>query len=321
MLRFGTALFPLLLVSITHAVFEFHTCYKCVPRFVTAYNLRHSIIHAYATFAMLSIFSTMCKAYAILLTSLVIDNAGNVKGTVLQLEPDIRMYSHDHIPYVIFSLSLIFILVVCPGLLISTYPTSLYGKYFSKCLSARKQLAIKIFVETVNCGFKDGLNGTHDYRMIPGIIILLALAYSVIVSILYPYIFSATPLLVGMIMILSSLLVSYLRPCKDLLTNMSLSLNLLLLGVLSFFLALWWEDMLLNSEFLASLIITLTFIPHVTMLFWVLYRVLQRFNCLSRCIEFVQRQPLYQTLRSFRLQQTAADTSDDDDELQPLLRN
>ena len=325
MLGFSTALFPLLLVSITYAVVDFKTWYKCVPRFVTAYNLRHSIIHAFATFTMLSIFSTMCQAYAILQTTSVIDIEGKVKGKVLREDPTIRIYSDEHIPYLIVSLSLVFILVVCPGLLISIYPTRLYGKLSSQYLSARKQLAIKIFVETVNCGFKNGLNGTRDYRMIPGIMILLVIIYAILRSVLYPYIFDGTPLLeVGMIMILSAFLVSYLRPCKDLITNMSLSFNLLLLGVLSFLLTLWWQDMLLNSELLASFISTLTFIPHVMMLFWVLYCVLQRFNCLSRCVEFVQRQSLYQTLLSFtsdriRLQQTAADTSDDDDESQPLL--
>ena len=325
MLGFSTALFPLLLVSITYAVVEFKTWYKCVPRFVTAYNLRHSIIHAFATFTMLSIFSTMCQTYAMLDSTSVIDIAGKVKGKVLGLDPSIKIYSDEHIPYLIVSLSLVFILAVCPGLLISIYPTRLYGKLSSQCLSARKQLAIKIFVETVNCGFKDGLNGTRDYRMIPGIMILLPLIYVILRSVLHPYIFEGTPVLVmGMIMILSAVLVSYLRPCKDLVTNMSLSFNLLLLGVLSFLITLWWQDMLLNSELLASFISTLTFIPHVMMLFWVLYCVLQRFNCLSRCVEFVQRQSPYQTLLSFtsdriRLQQTAADTSDDDDESQPLL--
>ena len=320
MLGFATALFPLLLVSITYAVVEFNAWYKCVPRFVTAYNLRHSIIHAFATFIMLSIFSTACVAYAMLDSTSVIDITGKVKGKVLELNPTIRMYSDDHIPYLIVSLSLVFILVVCPGLLISIYPTRLYGKFSSQCLSARKQLAIKIFVETVNCGFKDGLNGTCDCRMIPGIMILLALTFSILMSALPHYGFDGTPpLTIGIILTLSAFLVAYLRPCKDLVTNISLSLNLLLLGVLSFLTALWWQDMLLNSELLASCIITLTFIPHIIMLLWVLYRVLQRFNCLSHCVEFVQRQSLYQTLLSFtsdriRLQQTAADTCGDDDE-------
>ena len=325
MLGFGTALFPPLLVSITYAVVEFNTWYKCVPRFVTAYNLRHSIIHAFATFTMLSIFSTMCQAYAMLNSTSVIDIAGKVKGKVLVLDPSITIYSDDHIPYMIVSFSLVFILVICPGFLLSIYPTTLYGKLSSQCLSSRKQLAIKIFVETVNCGFKDGLNGTRDYRMIPGIMIMLALSYSILMSVLPGHAFNgAQPIITGIVIILSSFLVLYLCPCKDLLTNMSLSFNLLLLGFLSFLTAFFWQDMLLNSELLASLIITLTFIPHGMMLFWVLYCVLQRFNCLSHCAEFVQRQPLYQTLLSFtsdriRLQQTAADTSGDDTESQPLL--
>ena len=249
-----------------------------------------------------------------------------MKEKVLQQDPTIRTYSDEHIPYLIVSLLFVFILVVCPGLLISIYPTRLYVKLSSQCLSARKQLAIKIFVETVNCGFKDGLNGTRDYRMIPGVLILLGLTYAILMSSLFLKNFNGLqPFTIGMIIILSAFLVSYLRPCKNLLTIMSLSLNLLLLGVISSLTTLWWQDMLLNSELLASCLITLTFIPHVMMLFWVLYRVLQRFKCLSHCVEFVQRQSLYQTLLSFtsdriRLQQTAADpNNDDDDESQPLL--
>ena len=325
MLGFSTALFPLLLVSITYAVVEVNACYKCVPRFLTAYNYRHSIIHAFATFTILSIFSTICQAYSLLETTSVIDITGNVKVKVLQQDPTIRTYSDEHIPYLIVSLLFVFILVVCPGLLISLYPTRLYVKLSSQCLSVRKQIAIKIFVETVNCGFKDGLNGTCDYRMIPGVLILLGLTYAILMSFLSLKNFNGLqPFTIGMIIILSAFLVSFLRPCKDLLTNMFLSLNLLLLGVISFLTTLWWQDMLLNSKLLASCIITLTFIPHVMMLFWVLYPVLQRFNCLSRCVEFVQQQSLYQTFLSFtsdriRLQQTAADTSDGDDESQPLL--
>ena len=204
MLGFGTALFPLLLVSITYAVVEFNTWYKCVPRFVTAYNLRHSIIHAFATFTMLSIFSTMCQAYAMLKSTSVIDMTGKVKGKVLELDPSITIYSDDHIPYLIVSLSLVFTLVICPGFLLSMYPTRLYGKLSSQCLSSRKQLAIKIFVETVNCGFKDGLNGTRDYRMIPGIMIMLALSYSILMSVSPGHGFNgAQPIITRMIIILS----------------------------------------------------------------------------------------------------------------------
>ena len=326
MLGFNTVLFPLLLVSVTYAVVEFTAWYKIVPRFVSAYNFRHSIIHAFATFTMLSIFSTMCQAYAILQTTSVFDITGKMKGSVLQLDPSIRMYSRDHIPYLAISLLLVFILVAIPGILITMYPTRLYGKLSSKCLSTRKQLAVKIFVETVNCGFKDGLNGTRDYRMIPGIMILLALAYSLLMAALPHHGFDGTPpLTAGGILALSGFLVSYLRPCKDLPTNISLSFNLLLIGVFSFLTVLWWQDMLLNSELLASWVVALSLIPHTLMLLWVLYRVLQRFKCLSRSVEAVQRQPLVQRLlsltsgRVYALQQTEDESFDDEEETQPLL--
>ena len=107
----------------------------------------------------------------------------NVRVKVLQQDPTIRAYSDEHIPYLIVSLSFVFTLIFCPGLLISLYPTILYGKLSSQCLSGRKQLVvIKIFVETVNCGFKDGLNGIHNYRMIPGVLILLGLTYAILLS-------------------------------------------------------------------------------------------------------------------------------------------
>ena len=54
--------------------------------------------------------------------------AGELKGNVLQLDPSMKMYGDDHLPYLIVSLSLVFILVVCPGLPISIYPTRLNGK-------------------------------------------------------------------------------------------------------------------------------------------------------------------------------------------------
>ncbi|CAI8058360.1 hypothetical protein GBAR_LOCUS31728 [Geodia barretti] len=84
-------------------------------------------------------------------------------------------------------------------------------------------------------------------------------------------------------------------------------------------------DMLLNSELLASWVVALSLIPHTLMLLWVLCHVLQRFKCLSRSVEAVQRQPLVQRLlsltsgRVYALQQTEDESLDDEEETQPLL--
>ena len=174
MLGFCTAFYPLFLVIVSYIAIEMRARYnlirKCDCKLNSTRNVSHSIIHAFATFTILSVFSVMCQGYAVLQASRVLDIHGNVRKTVVFCESNIVLFSSEHLPYVFATLFTAFILVVCPGLLLCVYPTRVYER-FSRCISVRKQLAVKIFVESIHGGFKDGLNGTRDYRMIPGVII------------------------------------------------------------------------------------------------------------------------------------------------------
>ena len=292
-LQFSTALYPLFLVLVTYSIIELNARYdlirKCIIRFPPMYNVGHSIIHAFATFMMLSMFSTLCQGYAILQTSRLRDMYDLVIMSVLFCNPDIVMFSRKHLPYLIISLALVFILAMCPALLLCLYPTRVYGK-LSRYLSVRKQLAVKIFVETVHGEFKDGLNNTRDYRMIPGIIIISGLTYSLLMSILPHHGFSGfPPLTIGLIIVFVSFLVSYLHPCKSLLTNMSLSFHLLLISVMSLLIALWWQDLMLDTDILASTIVSISIIPHALMITWIGHYVLQKYNCCSHGVQVVQK--------------------------------
>ena len=289
MLGFLTSLFPLSLVVLTYSVIEINARYSIIKRWnvFTNRNVEHSIIHAFATFTILSISSTACQGYAILQSTSMFNITGKVIRSILTCNPEIVMFSQKHFPYLFVSLVLVFILVMCPGLLIVIYPTRVYGK-LSSCLSARKQLMITIFAETIHGDFKNGLNGTRDYRAIPGVFILLALAFSLLMSILPHFGFDGfPPLTIGFILACTSLLVSYLRPCKSLPTNMSLSFNLLLIGALSILTALWWQDLVLDTDVLAMVIVVGSVIPHVLILAWIGHCVLYKFNLYSRGAEAV----------------------------------
>ena len=206
---------------------------------------------------------------------------------------------HEHLPYVFATLFTAFILVVCPGLLLCVYPTRVYAK-LSYCISVRKQISVKIFVESIHSGFKDGLNGTRDYRMIPGVIILLALVFSLLVPTLPHYGFSGfSPITTGLIFFFASYIVSFLRPCKSLLMNLSISFHLLLMGVMSLSIALWWQDLMLDSEILASAIALLSVIPHALMVLWVGHKIVQGYNCYRLFAQIVLKMlnSMYQTCR------------------------
>ena len=320
MMGFIRSLFPLFLVLVTYTAIEFDACYGLFTQFITTHNLRDTIVHAFATFTMLSIFSTLCQAYAMLQTSVVMDVSGNIRGSVLQFDPTIEMWRVSHVPYLTASLCLVFFLVACPGILLCIYPTRLY-RTISQRFSTRKQLALKIYAETVNCGFKDGLNGTRDYRMIPGAMILLALIYSVLTSVLPHYGFDGfPPLTIGVIFVLLALAFSYIRPCKTLLTNISFSVHMLLMGTLSVLCALWWQDLLLDSELLASWIVMISLLPHIFMLSWVTCTLCKRYGC-SDCVAEYGNRFIYKVCGAFQfssgaiglpLTDAAADESSDD---------
>ena len=303
MLGFCTAFYPLFLVIVSYLAIEMRARYnlirKCVCKLNSTRNVSHSIIHTFATFTILSVFSVMCQGYAVLQASRVLDVHGNVRKTVVFCESTIVLFSYEHLPYVFATLFTAFILVVCPGLLLCVYPTRVYAK-LSRCISVRKQIAVKIFVESIHSGFKDGLNGTRDYRMIPGVIILLALVFSLLVPTLPQYGFGGfSPITTGLIFSFVSYIVSFLRPCKSLVMSMSISFHLLLMGVMSLSIALWWQDLMLDSEILASTIALLSVIPHALMVLWVGHKIVQGYNGYPRGAQVVLKmlKSMYQTCR------------------------
>ena len=169
-------------------------------------------------------------------------------------------------------------LAVCPALLLCLYPTRVYEKV-SRCLSPRKRITITIFVEALHSCFKDGLNGTRDYRMLAGCFFNPILAYGplyIIVNRLESEDINRC-ILEALLSFLFSFFLSYMKPCKSRSTNISISFLFLLCGVLCFTNELWKADLLFNTETLAGLIVILTSLPHILISIWVGYKV----ACLS----------------------------------------
>ena len=98
------------------------------------------------------------------------NNSSNYK-TVLFFDSSVELFSSTHI-YCLLKASLqCLIFVLLPSVMLLVYPTRIY-QYFSKFISSRKRLSITIFAEALNNCFKDGLNGTRDYRSFVGFLLL-----------------------------------------------------------------------------------------------------------------------------------------------------
>ena len=296
MLSLVTVTYPVVLVIITCILMELHArnyriihiLWRPFSFILNKINITtvtsDAVIHAFASFIVLSninIYNTW--VYVVENISVYI-NGGTVYKKVLYIDPTVEWLTHKHIEYFLIATVPYIFLSLIPSFLLLIYPTRIY-RYLSRCLSARKRLAITAFAEALNSCFKDGLNGTRDYRAFAGIIIMSPILYSaiktVILEIGYPH-RSASVLSIG----LCSLILSFLKPCKSSIANLSLSFHSAMFGVIVIAYYLWIDDLSTPTKTLELTFILIPVASHALVLTWAGYtltrRILTHFGCQCR---------------------------------------
>ena len=241
-----------------------------------------NIIYAFATFTFLSSttlvlnITSLTHVSSLFFTS-IHPNVTTTKTRVLYTDPSVVVFSHEHILYLMIAMVPCIFLVLTPALLLCVYPTRIYRR-LSQLISTRKQLAITAFAEALHNCFKDGLNGTRDYRALAGLVILsypVALSLSYITwKIVAPPTGLTRDKISGYMLFALSLVVSFVRPCKSTLANFSLSYHAFILGVLIFG-RNYWGDFSVKTETLELTFIIIPLLSHMFVFFWVVYIMCQ----------------------------------------------
>ena len=286
MLGLGIPLFLVLLMIIAYTSIEIHAKskkmqYFCLPvtfcftKFSNSWDVGNSLIHAFATFIILSSYTIMYNIYNLVKFSPLYNVNATSQRYILFIDSNIAVHSTEYIVCVAFSVVVCIPLAICPALLLCLYPTRLYEK-LSRCISARKRIAIKIFVEALHSSFKDGLNGTQDYRILAGFfsnfLLVVGAAHFIVNWLETKYLINKS-LTEALMFILISFCLSHMKPCKSLITNLSLSFHFLIAGIFCITWELWSHDFSFNTEALAAVIVVLTSLPHILILTWAGYKV------------------------------------------------
>ena len=238
----------------------------------------NAIFNAFATFTFLSSTTLVMSVstltvYSILHIKSINHNVTNITQ-VLYIDPSVVYYSHEHILYLMIAMVPCIFLVIIPALLLCVYPTRIYRR-LSQLISTRKQLAITAFAEALHNCFKDGLNGTRDYRALAGLVILVYPFAFLLSYITWKIVAPPTGLtrdcISGYTAFGLSLVVSYVRPCKSTLANLSLSYHVFMFGVLLLGKNYWYNDISVKTEALELTFIIIPFLSHMFVFFWVVY--------------------------------------------------
>ena len=225
-----------------------------------------AVIRTFASFLFLSSTKTFFVFITIVEPVAVVSSiSGSVYKKVLYSDPSIGYFNHEHILFLLLVLIQCLFLVFLPSLLLFLYPTRLY-RWISQFISARKQLAITTFVEALNHGFKDGLNGTRDYRALAGFLIVGIPTFSLLMWVIAIFAGGSSNLLAGPWLLLS---VIYFRPFKSIIANMSVGFYFVLLLII----VIAYEYWQLRGTLLWQMFSFLFPLSHVPVLLWALYNL------------------------------------------------
>ena len=279
LLNFIPALYLFVLLIITCIIIELHARknykYIIVKPVINKMNCVNSVFHVFVTSVLLLSTENM-TIFTAVFRLVNIDTATNgvFNRTVLYFDPSIVYYSNEYITYIILALVLCVLFVLLPSLLFCMYPTRIY-RYLSQFISSRKRLAITAFTEALHSCFKDGLNGTRDYRAMAGLCMLIYPLYGLIMYIGGIHHQYCQHVIAAYTSFVISLLVSYLRPCKSTLANLSFSYHFIMGGFSFLLYHLWRCDLSTSTELLELLFTTIPLISHILIFIWVGYTLCQ----------------------------------------------
>ena len=253
------ATYQIVLVIVTYILIELHArnfkviqaLWKPFSIILKKTNIKEvngdAVIHAFASFIFLSnvsVYVTMGNVTAKIM--IYRQDLSTYKHSVF-FDPSLEWLSHKHIEYLSIGLIPFVFLTLFPSVFHIIYPTRIYG-YISRCISARKRLAITTFAEALQVCFKDGLNGTRDYRALAGLITLFQIIYSLSRELILTRIGFSPAVSDSINYVVTCCIITYIQPCKSAIANVSLSFNLLLLGVLDMLRDWWFNYWALPTE-------------------------------------------------------------------------
>ena len=291
-----TATYPFFLVLITCSVIELHARNYTVIHILwkplsivfrkiqTKYNAAVAVTNALATFIFLTSTTSMYAFWSMTETVTITSSIdGRPYKESLYFDPTTDFKSTKHLLFLMVTLLQNIVLVGVPSLLLIVYPTRIYKK-ISQRISGRKQLVITAFAEAFNCSFKDGLNGTPDYRAYAGIVLLFPPLFGFFSAIVHNTIATGYnyDLCAALTCSLVSLQLAYTRPCKRKISNAFFSFYMLSSAIIALIHYLWKNDLIIATEKLEILLAFSLLISHIPAFTWMAYAtgrwIYNRFN-------------------------------------------
>ena len=285
LLNYVSVFYPLILVALSYAFLELHgrnfkpvvlmwkPCGMLLLRLRKNLDASGSIIHAYATILLLSFCSFNFNSYMVLKSTIVYSENKQMKAVMLY-QPSITVNSHRYMVYLMLILLLMLVFGFIPTILLFVHSVKGLKRKFDKCCSMRTQIAMNTFADTFQGTFRD------NYRVLAAIL-ALSVMFSALIGAFGKI--SHMPL-VGfflIVLMLASAFISFFRPFKRFLTNVSVTFHFFWMTAMTIFISHYVLDIGSVGSVYPALFLCLFTVPHVIMLLWLTVAVLNKLGCVK----------------------------------------
>ena len=185
------ALYPIVLTFIIYICIELHdrnyriAVYLSIPLkrifklFNRNWNPKTTILNTCMTFILLAYSKFLFTSTNLLFGVKAYYSDGNIipNSTVLLYDPTVKFFHSQHIPYAVFALFIIIVFVLLPPLLLLLYPTRLFKKCLNCCRFQRWDI-LQVVADIFQGWYKDGTEGTRDFRAVSALYFLLRIMLS-----------------------------------------------------------------------------------------------------------------------------------------------
>ena len=224
-LDYVIAAHPLFLIAITYVLVELHdhNCkivvllwkpfLRCFARFRRQWDIQTSLIEAFASFLLLSYVKFLSVSLRFLLPVYVYNVYGESLETYLYYDGTIEYFGKQHLPYAILAIVVFIIFNILPLLLLCLYPCHCFQKILNS--SKLRCQALHIFMDAFQGCYKNGTNGTRDYRQFSALYLFIRIMFFVTAAVSLGYSVVTFYFLAGVLFSLYAILIAITQPYKS----------------------------------------------------------------------------------------------------------
>ena len=291
-LEYLVAFYPIFLILLTYVCIKLHDnnfrpvvwLWKPFHRHFVYFRRRWdstaSIINAFTAFLLLSFSKILFVSFALLHTFLFKYKYANIPHKcVLYYDSTVECHAREYSILAAIAYCVLVIFIICPTVLLILYPTRLFRKCVS-CCGFRRSHALHMLVESFQGQYKDGTNGTRDFRMVSASFLILR------ILILFLFLnhhrsLSHTSLLQGVLIAGASCIHAVTRPYK---LNFMNNVDIVILFML---VLLIFETSSSGSPLVTYIILGTTLlllVPHMILIFYICHKLAKRLR-ITQCLE------------------------------------